>query len=578
MNHSSRRPAIIGGGRVTTVLGPLPKRAKTTERPVDRRTVEQTLCAAAHLAEGCADYIVGLMNGRPQGGAPSLTEDPVALLRHAHAARRRQRCRDALCCLIALSVGGMIVVRLAAPLGLGGALLALFVMILGWAGRRPLKRGLRAWCAWAWRSGRDRHRKQPLRWLTAVGVAVVLAVVLILMQPLMWKCFAIVSAGTGLGWLVIVGESFRAHRRAAALLAEGAPSPRNLAAPLPGKVERRVAQLAEANVVAYSESRAAAPFVGNGFIVRPWKMDIDVTKREKGSDDAFRLFDIVAFHETLEAQFAIENAVESNRSRRLTAGHRLYVDGRKIAWRSDLMDAERPLPGARVDWEYLSEELTQSDHSEDRRVYFYVQEVCRGGEIAVCIFVRPLLQGGILSIEFVPLVIPPIQPEVRSLVDNVPGRGRDQLGRAVRIWTRRTPAMVYGSPVRCALSVGEWLNRSAARAHWRLAARCGWFYDHGAVMSVREGVCWREPDEFDHFVVRDLIRINDRLRDRLVASIKAYLKDFGIDVQQLETAVAITNIQNWNVGNVRADMVGFGNNNTFGNPGRESGGADKGQG
>ncbi|MFI7545282.1 hypothetical protein [Actinoplanes sp. NPDC049599] len=530
--------------------------------------MDQTLCAAAHLVEGFADYTFRIMNGRPQAGAPSLTEDPVALLRHAGAARRLRRFRDALCCLIAFSVGGLILVRLTAELGLLRASLVLALTIAGWAGRRQVKRALRAWFTWAWRNGRDRHRKGPLRWLAATALLAALAAGLVLAQPVLWTCVAVALTGLALGWFVVVGESAWAHRRAAAVLAAGAPPARQLAARLNGELERRVGQLATANVVAYSESRAAAPFVGNGFIVRPWKTDIDVTKRAAGTEDSFELFDIVDFHEWLEAQFAIENAVESSAARQLTAGHRLYVDGRKIAWESDLVAAEQPLPRSRVDWEYLARELRQSDRAEDRRVYFYVQEVCRGGDIAVCILVRPLLQGGTLSIEFVPLVIPPIQPDVRALIDTVPIRLRDQCGRAIRIWTRHTPAAVFGSPLRCAASVAEWLHRLTQRSRWRLAARYGWFYDLGAVMSVREGVCWADPDELDHFVIRDLIRINDRLRDRLMTSIKAYLREHGIDVEQLATGLAITNIQNWNVGNVRADMVGFGNSNTFGDKGQ----------
>ncbi|MET0492738.1 MAG: hypothetical protein ABW000_06350 [Actinoplanes sp.] len=213
------------------------------------------------------------------------------------------------------------------------------------------------------------------------------------------------------------------------------------------------AELADANVIAYSEARASAPFVGNGFVVRPKTLDIDVHRRasDGGGANAFTLLDIVAFHERLEAQFAIENAVENTATRKITAGHRLYVDGRKIPWSSDLIEPGRPVPRSRVSWEYLAEELTHPERADDRRVYFYLQEIGRDGEIGVCIFVRPLLQGGKLSLEFQPLVIPPIHPDVEALIADLPRTLRDQVARAARIWTLRVPAAVFGGPLRCAL-------------------------------------------------------------------------------------------------------------------------------
>ncbi|MEJ3749550.1 hypothetical protein WEI85_40610 [Actinomycetes bacterium KLBMP 9797] len=554
-----------------------PQREKTNPTPIRRRTVNQTLCAAAHVAEGFADYAVRILDGPPRGGAPSVTDDPVALLRHATAARRLRCFRDVACCLVAMAVGGAVVGRLAGPLGYAPAVLAVAVLAAGWLGRRQLGLRLRAWYGWAWRSKWDRCRPGPLRWFVGFALAAVFAVVFLLRQAVLWDCVGIVLVGLGVGWVVIVGESVLAHRRAAVIVAEDAPEPRHLAPSLSNEAEQRIDGLTGANVVAYGESRASAPFVGNGFVVRPWKLDIDIHRRgsDGGDNDAtsFEDFDVIAFHEWLEGQFLVEAAVESTRSRQLAAGHRLYVDGRKITWGSPLLAAGRPVP--RVDWDYLADELRHPERADDQRVYFYLQEVCRDGEIGVCIFVRPLLQGGCLSIEFVPLVITPVHPDVEALIADLPARLRDQVGRAVKIWTRRLPATVFGGPGRCTKRVFESAARLSARARWRLAARYGWFYDVGAVMSVREGVSWREPKEFDHFVIRDLIRINDQLRDRLVTSIKEYLRKNGIDVDQMETAVTITQIQNWNVGNVRADMVGFGNNNTFGNPGRGADGGER---
>lgn len=550
-----------------------PKQEKTAAALISRRTVDQTLSAATHVAEGFAAYAIRTLEGWPCAGAPSVTEDPVALARHARAAWRLRCCRDVVCALIAVAVGAVVVARLTNRFGFTTALALVAVLIAAWQGRRLVVRALRAWGRWAWRSKRDRSRPGPLRAVTAVALAAVVAVILLLRQPMLWNCVATVLLGLFVGWVVVVAESVVAHRRAAAIVTGGAPQPRDLARSVSTDEEMRAKNLLDSNVIAYGTSRASAPFVGNGFTVRPWKLDVDLDLRpaDAGDDEeAFEDFDVVDFHAWLERNFEVENAVESTASRRLTAGHRIYVDGRKLGWRSPLLAGGRPVP--KVDWDYLADELRHPARADDQRVYFFLQEVCRDGEIAVCTLVRPLVQSGRLSIEFVPLVIPPVHPDVEALVAELPTRFLDHVGRAVRTWTPRTPAAVFGAPVQCLKQILEWAAKSSRWAHWRLAARYGWFYDFGAVMSVREGVCWREPDEFDHFVIRDLIRINDQLRDRLVTSIKVYLRDHGIDTDQLGTSVTITQIQNWNVGNVRADMVGFGNDNTFGSPGRNAGG------
>ncbi|MEV6492006.1 hypothetical protein AB0M20_25820, partial [Actinoplanes sp. NPDC051633] len=488
----------------------------------------------------------------------------------AAASRRLRLVREITCCLIAVVVICAGIGRLSHLLGFRLAVAAVALLIAVCTGRRLLARGLKAMVGWAWRNKWDRRRPGPLRWVACLVLATILALALVMSQAALWDCAAMVLLGFVIGGVVVIAESAVAHRRAAAIVAEGSPEPRDLAPPVHRRLEQRIEGLAGAEVVVYSEERASAPFVGNGFVVRPWKLDVDVHRRPPAAtDDTFEMFDVVAFHEWLEGQFIVETAVASTASRQLAAGHRIYVDGRKIAWDSPLVADGRPLQ--HVDWEYLSEELRHPDRADDQRVYFFLQEISRDGEIGVCTFVRPLLQDGNLSIEFVPLVIPPVHPDVEALVADLPLNLRDQIWRAMRLWTIHIPSAVFGSPVRCVRRVLAWGARQSTRVYWRLAVRCRWFYDLGADMSIREGVSWRTPEEFDHFAIRDLIRINDQLRDRLVTSIKTYLQAHGIDPDQLETAVTINQIQNWNVGNVRADMVGFGNNNTFGNPGRGEG-------
>jgi hypothetical protein len=268
---------------------------------------------------------------------------------------------------------------------------------------------------------------------------------------------------------------------------------------------------------------------------------------------------VLSLHEWLQSRFLGETVVDGGQ---LTAGHRLYADGRRVPWSSSLMAAGRPV--SRMGWDDLAEEIRHPERADDRRVYFYLQEICRGGELGVSIFVRPLLQGNELSIEFSPLLIAPLFPDVEELVNALPRRFRDQVGRAVRTSTSHAPAMVLGSPLLCALRVIAWAARLSERGRWRLAARFGWRYDAGADISVREFLSWEDHKNFDHFVVQDVIRIQNYLSSLLVTAIAGYLRAHGIDTNQLSTEVRITNIQHWTVGSVRANTVGFGSNHTFG--------------
>jgi hypothetical protein len=527
------------------------------------------MCAGAYVWEGFADYVLATFDARPGAGAPSITEDPVALLRHSVAARRTRLRRDALLLLVAATTAAVVTAQLGARTGYGAAVLVQAAGIAAWAGRRLLTRGLRALWLWAWKAHQYRS-KRPLRFIVAVAVAVLVVVASSLVQPEFWQCVRFAAIPLAVGWAIVVIDAYVAHRRAGAVLADRAPDARHLVPAVDGTAEARAAAMATMNVVVYSGDRGSNPFVGNGFIVKPASLDVDVNKR--ASDDAskvmaFDLFDVTAFHEALAERFSVECDVESTPTRWLSSGHRLYVDGRRIAWKSRLLDACRPV--AWVDWDDLIWLVTDKDHADDRRVYFFVQEVVREGNLGVCILIRPILQSGKLWIEVVPLYLPPLNSVLEEVIDKVPRGRRDQLLRAITTGTLGTPTAIFGSPVRCAVRTWRWLARRWNHARWWLAARFDWSYDHGADLSIREGACLLEPKEHDHFVIQDLVRIYDGLMDRVRRSIEAYLREVGVDTTQFEKAATV-NIQSWTVGTVRAEMVGFGNNHTFGAPPPES--------
>jgi len=519
----------------------------------NRRTVNQTICAVSYLDEDIAAFVADELDSPCRGGAPAATEDPVAALRHAVLARRLHFLRDVACLLIFAVTAGAVITQLAERFGLARAVPIFVLALVAYLSRRRLSR----WSVQKWRKSWGRRRVRAIAWLAGLALGVAIVLILLLRSPLLWECAGTVLLGVAAGWTVMVGTALHALRRAAAVVAEDAPDPRSLAPRLGRRREQHAESLQSANVVVYGESRTTNPFVGNGLSYESKKITVDVGQHLPDCDA--EPVEVLSLHEWLQSRFLGETVADGGQ---LTAGHRLYADGRRVPWSSSLMAAGRPV--SRMGWDDLAEEIRHPERADDRRVYFYLQEICRGGELGVSIFVRPLLQGNELSIEFSPLLIAPLFPDVEELVNALPRRFRDQVGRAVRASTSHAPAMVLGSPLLCALRVIAWAARLSERGRWRLAARFGWRYDAGADISVREFLSWEDHKNFDHFVVQDVIRIQNYLSSLLVTTIAGYLRAHGIDTNQLSTEARITNIQHWTVGSVRANTVGFGSNHTFG--------------
>ncbi|MDR7277782.1 hypothetical protein [Catenuloplanes atrovinosus] len=540
------------------------------------RTVDQLMCAAAHNVDRFAGYVTFMLLHRLQAGSPSCADDPVALLRHAVRADRLRVARDIALAVLVVVTMGVDVAMMTTRSGVHVATATTLIVAGIVTGRRAMWLGVTACCSWAWRN-RGHPRSGFAVALAGVGL---ISLTVVAWEVQAWRYLVPPAAALLTGYVIVAAERMIAHGRAAAILAPGAPPPGELAPPLPAKLETRIARLATMNVVVYAQSRAPAPFVGSGMPVRPWNLAFDV---RRGADDGnngekiFKQFDLAAFHRCLEESFDIECRMESTTARQLTTGHRLYVDGRHVHRMPDLSPERASMPIDTVDWAYLSDELRHPERAGSRRVYFYIQESCRGGELVVAIYLRATLTGGKLSIEIVPQVIPPLHPNFKSAAGQVSVRRWNRVVDSLRFAVFRAPSAIVDSVGACAVRLGRAAAYRSRRVTRRLAERLGRTGDVGATMSIREGVAWTSPDDFDHFVVNDLIQINEHLQERLIATVKAYLDRLGIDTSCLEETVRInTTVQNWHIGNVRADMVGFGNNNSFNGPGPLAGGGANG--
>ncbi|MGN9910376.1 hypothetical protein ACTMTJ_22745 [Phytohabitans sp. LJ34] len=536
--------------------------------PQPERTVDETLCAAVYLQRGLAEYVLGMVHhGQPAAWAPSTSLDVRALVRHSTVVFRTRRLRDILLCLLVAVAVAVPAVQAGGFLGPVAGLVVAAALALFWGYR-------------AYTQGRERPetRIPNVRWVIGLLVLAAAGVLVLVREPRLWITVGTVLGAIVAAWSMAVGELLWAQHRARAILTHAGP-PGDLAPPLDDAVEERIARLKTANVVPYNAARAKFPFVGNGFRVRPWSVDVDVLRGATGDDGKEKVpepVDIVEMHEFLSARFGGEIPSAANGARRVGTGHRLYVDGTRIPWGSDLLAGDPPLPRERMEWPELAERLQHPEHTDFQRVYFWVEEVGRHGEIAVALFVRPHLNGAHLSVEMVPHVVPPLKKDIEEVVAGLPTHSLDRLTLAVRAGTRLAPELAVRGPIECAREVWRVIRLRHWRRLWRRAARRRRPYDFGAVNSLREGVSVTSPKRLSHFVTSDLARINTYLQSRVLGCVKEYLDGLGVDTEPLDDSMkkTVNNIQNWNIGDVRGDMVGFGNGHTFGPSPKDDSGKD----
>lgn len=539
--------------------------------PQPERTVDETLCAAVYLQHGLAEYVLRMVHhGQPAAWAPSTSLDVLALVRHAAVVYRTRRRRDILLCLLVAVAVAVPAVQAGGYLGPVAGLVVAAALALVW--------GYRAYTRRREQPETGRLRVPNARWILGLLVLAAAGVLALVLEPRLWITVGAVLGAMVLAWFAAVGELLWAQHRARAILSyPGAP--RDLAPALDAAVEERIARLGTANVIPYNAVRAKFPFVGNGFRVRPWSVDIDVMRGATGDDGKEKVpepVDIVEMHEYLSARFGGEATADTNGARRVNTGHRLYVDGTRIPWGSDLLAGDPPLPRERVEWPDLAERLRHPEHTDFQRVYFWIEEVGRHGEIAVALFVRPHLDGPHLSVEMVPHVVPPLKKDIEEVVAGLPTHALDRLTVAVRVGTRIAPELAVRGPVECAREVWRVVRLRHWRRLWRRAARRRRPYDFGAILSLREGVSVTSPKRLSHFVTSDLARINTYLQGRVLACVKEYLDGLGVDTEPLDDSLkkTVNNVQNWNIGDVRGDMVGFGNGNAFNAGSKDDSGKD----
>ena len=369
----------------------------------------------------------------------------------------------------------------------------------------------------------------------------------------------IAVGGIALAWLWLVVSAVLMRRRAA-LVRDAVGRTAELGRPLSPAVEERLSESAEANMIVYGGGRSYLPFLGSGQRVRDWKFEVDVTRGAPGND-----LDPIPFTE-VELNDHLDMSFIGDMNERLTGLHRLYVDGRSV----------RPVPDDTKSWrgrfgaqpgqplQYAGDAVLTEVAAEDesfRRVYFCLQQTARNGELVVSLFVRPRLEGRVLYIEIALHALLPLAGWVLGPVVRLNGHPLDVLGRSVSEASR----LLTGPIGRIRRDVQRGRRRSTRRRRALRAGRRDRSFDCGANISLREGISIDDLEEAHYNVLMDVVTIGASLQNRLLSALHEFLVAHRIDTAEFDQTKRsiVTTIQTWNVNQVKAEMVGFGNNNDF---------------
>ncbi|GIE92634.1 hypothetical protein [Paractinoplanes rishiriensis] len=540
---------------------PQPPAPAVPERPY-HDIVTRYAAAAAHINPWLCRSILSNFLDRPQcAWGPAIGVDALGVVRHAVEARRRRRVRDLLLVGVLLGAAVTVLVRLSARHGLRPTVSTMAVCALlagvGWLFRRLLWRKI----AEGWRKLRGR----PGQLLSSIAGALLL-LTLTGMTVVRWpgiRTDLAIAAGAALAaWAVLLVSAWLSLRRAVAVR-DGCGRTASLARPLPATVEDRLSELPDENVVVYGAGRDVLPFLGSGQRIKDWTFEVDVTKGALGS--AGERLKPLPFTDYELNRFLDESFV-GDRSDTKTHTHRLYVDGRT---KELLGEAGEPLPHPvqRVPHDLILEEIGRTRTDSYRRVYFCLQEVARDGEIVVSVFARTRTRNRLLYLELALHALFPLHPAVIGPVSHLSSHPLDLARNALGRGSRRLPRMIFGAFPRCAAEVRDLLRRSRNGRLALRALRRDRPFDYGANITLREGISAVDVEDLHYNAIVDVLSIGASLQARLLTELHHFLRKHQIDTADFDRTKQniVTTIQTWNVNEVKATMVGFGNNNDFRN-------------
>ncbi|MFF0729904.1 hypothetical protein [Streptomyces sp. NPDC004134] len=514
----------------STVPAPRPAAPVTTGSPVPQHSeATRLLCAGTYLDPEFRRRILReLVEHGERAAAPSLGIDAVTVLAHA----LRARLREALTGLWVLAVWSAFVLvdtKLADSGQFTGlwalayavpyVLLWIAAVVGGRSGLDLYGTGPRAITT----TGRDAAGR---RWLWRLRVRLVLRIVAYLQMIVYWY-FALRTlvdgALTGVVFpLLLVGPVW-AYRTGVERIARDELS----AAAFPGAAPPGLPDTYRGTTVAIAQeqySRLAVydfdrPFVGYGIPYEPWSLAVEL-KRRPGGPGGEQLTSRRVIELILPRLAALRQATAASsrdRLKDLEVAHLVYLPPppQRADVARDVASVDRHVGGS-VD-----------EGGEARRYFLRVRVGAWSEQVVVTILVRVHTQGGMLVLEVVPHVLPPVRPEFRE-VDRLVARGGGARALVRALLTAPT------SSVAAVVSMGDTLA-SVVRTWLSDAARLP---GEGPAASVRELGASREVSLFQKM---DVSRYVKTVRDRIASGVTEALRESGYETGEFEQYIVNVN-------------------------------------
>jgi hypothetical protein len=498
------------------------------------RNATRYLCVGAYVDRSFRENVVRNVLGKQlRAVAPSYSIDVVPIIRHCLDARRRVVVRDGI-------VTAILVVAFAVSFWqLLGLLLFVQSLRIGWRALNDLNGNIQGFV----RNGALSFLLFILSSLT--GLTALTSVMsgievgglggaeqsVVISTARVFLSVLIGVVGT---FVVLLVHRLQVHDLVLSQLTDERFAPER--APIePAKYRDRLEYLGAAqagNVTVYARAAEARPFIGSGLIdwEESWSMALPLIPDKSASDKQAAPLTIAALYDQMRrALVSVSDPTrpESQRIAGLSLQDRLFAVG-LLPPRHELLE-EGTRPRFRVSRDQM---LRLADQERNIATHYLTVRISGwNGELEVTIFLYFSIRGGMLYVEFLSAVLPPIRDAYHGVdsYERITGR---VLLRNVAGALLETPGALVNSPVNILTPVIEavWRQFDVRSQLQEISNRVA--YDFGAVGSVREyGAEWSRANMLHDLDAGRHIRVISR---RVLDAIGEVLEEFGFSTEEFD--------------------------------------------